>query len=169
MEQMRSVTATVVTRPACRMIIKRGKQAKDYLSYCAEVGCDIWDILSAVPNRLDEAVLVSLPPCMVKPGTSEAVCAVEVPLEGELAVPEGCEVIAMDAHTMLWFQGEPFEDESWYGNAYAEVGRTIEHYRPEWYGYRFAYDLAPIYTFGATARSGCRILIPIVELDSDFE
>lgn len=142
MQQMRSVTATVVTRPACRMIIKRGIQAKDYLSYCAEVGCDIWDILTAVPNRLDEAVLVNLPPCMVKPGTSEAVCAVEVPLEGE-----------------------PFEDESWYGEAYAEVGRAIEHYRPELYGYRFAYDLAPVYTFGATARSGCRILIPIVALD----
>ena len=61
MQEVRTVTATVITRPACRMIIKRGIRANDYFSYCDEVGCDIWDVLAAVPNRLDDVALVNLP------------------------------------------------------------------------------------------------------------
>lgn len=165
MQEVRTVTATVITRPACRMIIKRGIRANDYFSYCDEVGCDIWDVLAAVPNRLDDVALVNLPPYLIKPGTSSAVCAAMVPLEGEIAIPSGCEAIEVGEHLVMWFQGEPYEDENWYGGAHAEMGRAIERYRPERYGYRFAYELAPSYTFGANAQKGCRVLIPIAPLE----
>ena len=161
MQQARTVTVFPMTRPACRMILKRGIRANDYFSYYDEVGCDIWDILQAVPNRLDEVALVNLPPALIKEGTSSAVCAVEVPLEGEVTVPDGCEVIEVGERQLLCFQGAPYEDEAWYGGAHEEMGRAIEHYRPELYGFRFAYDLAPAYTFGASAQRGCRVWIPV--------
>ena len=164
MQEARTVTVFAITRPACRMLLKRGIRANDYFSYCDEVGCDIWDILQAAPNRLDEAALVNLPPALIKEGTSSAVCAVEVPLTGEVTVPEGCEVIEVGERQLLCFQGMPYGDEAWYGGAHGEIGRAIERYRPELYGYRFAYDLAPAYTFGANAQRGCRVWIPVVPL-----
>lgn len=50
---------------------------------------------------------------------------------------------------MLWFQGEPYEDENWYGGAHAEMDAAVGHYRPERYGYRFARERAPEFFYGA--------------------
>jgi len=40
----------------------------------------------------------------------------------------------------------------------------VENYKPELYGYRFAYDEAPEFHFAATAKDGCRRLVPVAEL-----
>lgn len=48
MSEARTVTATFITKPACKLIIKRGILSTDYFSYCDEIGCDIWNTLEKV-------------------------------------------------------------------------------------------------------------------------
>ena len=164
MTSTRTVTATFITKPACKLIIKRGILATDYFTYCDEIGCDIWDTLEKIPNRLDKVVFIILPKHLITKGTSKACCAVEVPHDYNLAIPEGCEIIELPEHPMLWFQGAPYEDENWYGGAHSEMNNAVQNYKPELYGYRFAYDLAPEIYYGATAKDGCKQLVPVVEL-----
>lgn len=164
MSEARTVTATFITKPACKLIIKRGILSTDYFSYCDEIGCDIWDTLEKVPNRLNKVSFVILPEFLVSQGTSKACCAAEVPLDYNSLVPEGCEIIELPEHTMLWFQGAPYEDENWYGGAHSEMYNAIHSYKPEMYGYRFAYDLAPEFHYGTSAKDGCRQLVPAVTL-----
>ena len=79
MSEIRVVTATPVTRPARRLVIRRGVTANDYFAYCAEIGCDIWDTLAALPGRLDDVSFVILPQSMAAEGKSLAGCAAEMP------------------------------------------------------------------------------------------
>lgn len=162
MSETRTVTATFITKPACKLIVKRGILSTDYFSYCDEIGCDIGDTLEKVPNRLDKVAFVILPEFLVTKGTSKACCAVEVPLDYKFSVPEGCDIIELPEHTMLWFQGAPYEDENWYGGAHSEIYNAIKNYKPELYGYRFAYDLAPEFHYESSAKDGCKQLVPVV-------
>ena len=164
MTEPRVVTATLITRPARRLVIRRGIAAGDYFAYCEEIGCAIWDTLAALPGRLDSVAFVRLPPALAEAGKSLAGCAAEVPLDWDGALPDGCSLIALPAHEMLWFQGAPYEEESWYGHAHAEMPAAIAHYCPERYGIRFAYDEAPEFHYGTTARTGCRQLVPVARL-----
>ena len=43
MEHIASVFVQVIEKPERKAIIKRGRTAKEYWSYCQEVGCDVWD------------------------------------------------------------------------------------------------------------------------------
>lgn len=52
MSEGRTVTATYITKPASKMIIKRGVLATDYFSYCDEIGCEIWDTLEKLQARV---------------------------------------------------------------------------------------------------------------------
>ena len=164
MSEARTVTATFITKPACKLIIRRGILSIDYFSYCDEIGCGIWDTLEKVSHRLDKVSFVLLPGFLVAEGSSKACCAVEVPLDYNSSIPEGCEIIGLPEHTMLWFQGAPYEDENWYGGAHSEMYHAIQNYRPELYGFRFAYDLAPEFYYGTSAKDGCRQLVPAVSL-----
>lgn len=167
MKEIRTVTATFITRPARKLLIKRGIASTDYFTYCDEVGCDIWKVLEAVPNRLDQVSFVILPAFLVTEGASRVGCAAEVPMDYDTPIPEGCEMIELAEHTMLWFQGAPYEEENWYGGAHAEMADAISRYQPERYGYRFAYDLAPEFHYGTTAKEGCRQLVPVIALDME--
>lgn len=164
MAESRTVTATFITKPASKFILKRGVKAADYLSFCEEVGCDIWDIFESLPGRLDEPALLIMPDFLMPEGTSKACCGVEVPLDYDGEVPDGCEVIELAEHPMLWFQGMPYEDEEWYCGAHEEVAVAVENYRPELYGWRFAYDEAPEFHYGASAEKGCRRLVPATKI-----
>ena len=42
MKEVKNVFIQLVEKPARKVIIKRGKKAKDYWNYCEEVGCDVW-------------------------------------------------------------------------------------------------------------------------------
>ncbi len=163
MGKNRTVTATFTTKPARKLIIKRGIISTDYFSYCEEIGCDIWDTLEGVKNRLDKVSFVVLPEFLAE-GKSKVGCAVEVPVDYDLDIPEGCEVIELKEHTMLWFQGAPYEDENFHGEAHAEIAGAIHDYRPESFGYRFAYDLAPEFHYGTTTKDGCRQLVPVIAI-----
>lgn len=164
MSEARTVTATFITKPARKLIIKRGILSTDYFTYCDEIGCDIWDTLEKVPNRIDKVSFVILPEYLITERTSKVGCAIEVPLDYNSSIPEGCDIIELAGQTMLWFQGAPYEDESWYGGAHSEMDNVIQNYKPELYGYRFAYDLAPKYYFLTSAKDGCRVLVPVVNL-----
>lgn len=164
MSEARTITATFITKPARKLIIKRGILSTDYFTYCDEIGCDIWDILEKVPNRIDKVSFIILPEYLITEGTSKVGCAVEVPLDYNSSIPGGCDIIELAGQKMLWFQGAPYEDESWYGGAHSEMDNAIQNYKPELYGYRFAYDLAPKYYFLTSAKDGCRVLVPVVNL-----
>lgn len=83
-----------------------------------------------------------LPVHLIKPGTSEYVQGVEVPLDYSNAVPEGYELMELPPCKMMVFQGEPYNDDD-FMDAIGEVWKHIEKFDPSVYGYRWAPEAAP--------------------------
>ena len=54
MEHIASVFVQVIEKPERKAIIKRGRTAKEYWSYCQEVGCDVWGILISMKSLCGE-------------------------------------------------------------------------------------------------------------------
>lgn len=160
----RTVTATYLTKSACKLIIKRGILSTDYFSYCDEIGCDIWDELEKVPNRLDEVVFVTLPDSLVIKGSSNVGAAVEVGTDWQGKLPDGCDIIALPEQTVVWFQGMPYDDENWYGGAHAELDHAMNHYNPALFGYQFAFDVYPQFQYSASAKKGVKAVKPVARL-----
>lgn len=50
MNEIKSVFVQVLEKPERKVIIKRGKEAKEYFKYCEEVGCDVWGLLSSIKS-----------------------------------------------------------------------------------------------------------------------
>lgn len=159
------VSVFPVLRPARRLILRRSVAARDYFSCCAEIGCDIRDTLTALSGRLDQAVFLLLPDCLIRPGTSRAAVGAEMPADYSGPVPDGCDVIDLPEQLYLCFQGAPYEQEDWYGHAHAEVDRAVADYREEQCGFRLAPELAPELQFGSGCETGCRKLVPAAPLD----
>ena len=113
MENVKTVFVTEVNRPARKVIIKRGVKADEYWSYCEEVGCDVWGILSSIKTLGGEPVCMWLPEQLRKPRANVYVQGAEVPADYDGAVPEGFEVIDLPAGDFLMFRGEPFEEENY--------------------------------------------------------
>ena len=61
MGNIKSVFIQKIQKPARKVIIKRGKAAKDYFAYCDEVGCDVWGILLSMVSLCGEPVCLWLP------------------------------------------------------------------------------------------------------------
>ena len=160
-ENHRTVTVTVVEKPACRLILTRGKTSVDYFALCGEIGCDKEEMLETVPQTLDKVAYIELPPYLITPGTSKSAFGVEVPADFNGEIPEGFEVIDLPASQFMWFNGAPYEDENMWGVAHEELARAIGRYKPEMYGYEFALDAAPHYFYGTSAATGCREMIPV--------
>ena len=134
MENLKNVFVQVVEKPARKVIVKRGKKATDYFSYCEEVGCDIWGLLQSMKSISGEPVCLWLPQKYQKQGTSEYVQGVELPIEYEGIIPEGFDMIEFPSAKYLMFQGEPFAEED-YCLAIDEVKAAIEKYDPTTIGY----------------------------------
>lgn len=164
-ENQRTVTVTIIEKPNCKLILKRGIKSEGYFEYDAEMGCDTFEILEAVPNALEKVVFVELPPKMITPGTSRAAAALEVPLDFSGDMPEGFEMIDLPSHLYMWFNGAPYEDESMFGVAHEELYRAIANYKPELYGYEYVKDSAPIFNYFASSVTGVRQMIPVRRLD----
>lgn len=156
-----TVTVTAVARPTRKMIILRSISAQDYFSYCEEVGCDWEGMLNSVPEKFDNAALITLPQSLVEAGTSATAAGIEVPSDYAKRIPESYELIDLPACTMLYFQGMPFEKDSYFCDAIDIVMEAIENYQPQLYGYSFADDIAPCYNFGASAESGAKMAVPV--------
>lgn len=137
-----AIFVQVVDRPARKLILRRGIKATDYYEYCEEVGCEIWDALSAVKDALYEPIGMWLPDHLIKPGTSQYTQGVEVPADYSGPVPDNCDMIDLPPCKMMVFQGEPYEDEQ-YEDAISQVWEKMKAYQPELYGFRWADEDGP--------------------------
>ena len=135
MENVKTVFVTEVSRPARKVIIKRGIKAEEYWSYCEEVGCDVWGILSSIRSLEGEPVCMWLPEKLRSPKANVYVQGAEVPADYSGPVPEGFEVIDLPAGDYLMFRGEPFEEEN-YVNAIQEVWQAEEKFDMSNIGYQ---------------------------------
>lgn len=134
MEHVKSVFVQLVEKPERKVVIKRGVNATEYFTYCEEVGCDVWGLLTSMKSLGGEPVCLWLPKEYIKPGTSEYVQGVELPVDYDGEIPEGFDVIELPAASYLMFQGEPFEEED-YCQAIDAVQEVIGRYEPSVLGY----------------------------------
>lgn len=134
MKEVKNVFVQVIEKPARKVIIMRGKAAKDYWGYCEEVGCDVWGLLTSMPAMAGEPVCLWLPPQYIQPNTSEYVQGVEVPTDFAGEIPVGFDVIELPKCSYIMFQGEPFEEAD-FGEAIRQVWDAIEKYDPRLIGY----------------------------------
>lgn len=136
MQNTKNIFIKVVFKPERKVILKRGKTATEYWTYCNEVGCDVWGTLSSIKSLSGEPVCLWLPDKYIKAGTSQYVQGVEVASDYKGAIPDGFDVITLPAATYLMFQGEPFAEED-FGTAIQEVQEAIKKYDPSTIGYKW--------------------------------
>ncbi|MDO4572746.1 MAG: AraC family transcriptional regulator [Clostridia bacterium] len=136
MEEVRNVFVQLIQKSARKALIRRAHRAEDYFSYCEEVGCDVWGLLTSMDSLCGEPVCLWLPEAYRKPGSSAYVQGVERAPDDEGPVPEGFDVIELPASAYLAFQGEPFAEED-YCEAIAALQRAMERYDPALIGYEW--------------------------------
>jgi AraC-like DNA-binding protein len=141
-----TVFVQVVEKTERKVIIKRAIKAENYFEYCNEVGCEIWDILSKIPEALQEPMGMWLPNSLIKPGTSKYVQGVEVPLDYSGNVPEGYEIIILKPCKMMIFQGPTYDDAD-FEDAIKDLWKIIKDYNPETYGFKWADEDGPRFQF----------------------
>jgi hypothetical protein len=156
-----TVTVTAVERPARRLIMLRSTNADDYMSYCEEKGCDWEGTLNSIPDRYDDAAVVSLPPSLMKEGTSGTASGVEVPSNYCGDIPDGYEIVDLPGCTMLYFCGSEYHDEEDFCDAIKIVSDALISYRPERFGWILDHGAAPSFNFGASAEKGARMAVPV--------
>ena len=132
-ENVKTVFVQIIDKPARKVLIKRGVKATEYFSYCEEVGCDVWGLLTSIKSLGGEPVCLWLPPKYIKSGTSEYVQGVEVPADYDGTAHEGFDMINLPAAKYLMFKGEPFAEED-YEQAILEVRAAIDKYDPSTVG-----------------------------------
>lgn len=148
MSETRTVFIQVIEKPARKVIIKRGIKATEYFSYCEEVGCDVWGLLTSIKSISGEPVCLWLPEHLRKPAANVYVQGVEVEPDYTGSIPDGFEVIELPAATYLLFRGEPFEDDK-YADAIQEIWAAEKKYDPAFIGFEWdesnpRIQLAPI-------------------------
>ena len=141
-ENANTVFVQVIDRPQRKLILKRGIKAAHYFEYCEEVGCKVWDELSAIKEALYEPIGMWLPEKMIKAGTSKYVQGVEVPAGYKGQVPEGYEIIDLAPCKMMVFQGPPYE-EAKFEEAIGDLLGVMNRYNPEICGFKWADDDGP--------------------------
>lgn len=136
MTEVKSIFVQIVEKPARKVILKRGKTAKEYFTYCQEVGCDVWGLLCSIKSISGEPVCMWLPNRYIPEGTSEYVQGVEVPLDFDGQIPEGFDIIELSKCNYMLFRGEPFAEEN-FEEAIVQMWDAIKKYDPEPMGYRW--------------------------------
>ena len=130
----RNVFLQIISKPARKVIIKRGIKADGYFAYCEEVGCGVWGILTSMKSLCGEPVCLWLPKKYIKDGTSQYVQGVEVEMEFDGQIPDGFDIIELPEAKYLMFQGEPFKDED-YEEAIRDIWESEKKYDPSVIGY----------------------------------
>ena len=136
MKDVKNVFIQIIHKPARKVLIKRGIKAKEYFSYCEEVGCDVWGLLTSMQTISGEPVCLWLPEQYRTPQTSEYVQGVEVANDYTGDIPDGFDVITLPEADYMMFQGEPFLEED-YCQAIDEVKESICKYNPQIVGYEW--------------------------------
>lgn len=153
---------TAKERPKRKFIYLPALKAEDYFSYCEEMGCEWEGLLNSIPEKFDTAALAELPEFLVTGGISKMAAGIEVPMDFEKPLPDGYRVAELEECVMLYFQSEPFENEEDFCKAIESTYAAIEKYDAGSYGYRFAYDIAPAFNFGADTKMGAKLAVPAV-------
>ena len=159
----KTVTVTVVERPARKLIFLRIPTAKDYFSACEEVGCDWEGFYNSIPEKFDTAAGGRLPTSLIKPYTSGEAFYVEVPLDYNKPLPDGYEIAELPPCTYLYFNGMPFDDQNDFSIAIGIMNEAIEEYPYERFGWKKS-DNAPFLGMGAEAEMGARTAVPVERL-----
>lgn len=159
MSEIRNIFIQVIEKPARKVIVKRGIHANEYWSYCNEVGCDVWGLLTSIKSISGEPVCLWLPKHLRKPVTNEYVQGVEIESDYTGSVPEGFDVIELPAATYLLFRGEPFKEEN-YVEAIGEIWEAQKKYNPEFIGYEWD-DLNPRIQLEPIGERGYIELVPV--------
>ena len=162
LSDIRNVFIQVVEKPSRKVIIKRGVNATEYWSYCEEVGCDVWGLLTSIKSISGEPVCLFLPKELRNPATNEYVQGVEVEPDYKGQVPEGFEVIDLPASTYLLFRGEPFAEEN-YEDAIREIWEAEKKYNPEFIGFKWD-DTNPRIQLEPRGERGYIELVPVKKL-----
>lgn len=162
MSEIRNVFIQVIEKPSRKVIIKRGVKADEYFSYCEEVGCDVWGLLTSIKSISGEPVCMWLPSEMRKPVTNEYVQGVEVEADYSGKVPEGFEIIDLPAATYLLFRGEPFAQED-YEAAINEIWDAEKKYNPEFIGFKWD-DKNPRIQLEPRGERGYIELVPVKKM-----
>lgn len=162
MENVRSVFIQVISKPERKVIIKRGRKAEEYWTYCQEVGCDVWGTLLSMDSLCDEPVCLWLPERNILKETSKYVQGVEVAADYAGQVPEGFDVISLPACEYLMFQGEPFAEED-YCEAITAVQKAMDKYDPSVIGYELNGD-SPRIQLEPRGERGYIELLPISKI-----
>lgn len=160
---VKTVFVQVVERPARKLILKRGIKADNYFDYCEEVGCEVWGTLCSIKNTLYPPRGLWLPEHLRKPGTSEYLHGVEVPVDFAGVIPECMEIIELPAVLMLEFHSYPFTEEDW-EEAVAAVGKVIKEYQPEKFGYKWDPLAAPRTQNDPNPETGYFEAVPVKKL-----
>lgn len=163
MSEIRNVFIQVIEKPERKVIIKRGIKATEYFSYCEEVGCDVWGLLTSIRSISGEPVCLWLPKHLRRPAANEYVQGVEVESDYTGPVPEGFEVIDLPAAKYLLFRGEPFADED-YAIAINEIWDAEKKYNPEFIGYTWD-DTNPRIQLEPRGKRGYIELVPVKEIE----
>jgi AraC-like DNA-binding protein len=143
-----TIFVQVIERPERKLMLKRGKKAKDYFEYCEETGVDdkgcdaVWGLLCSVKEALYEPMGLWLPDNLRLSGTSVYAQGVELPINYSGVVPDGFEIITLAPCKMMIFQGAPFEDEN-FEEAIGDLWETMKNYNPQIYGFEWADESAP--------------------------
>ena len=153
MKDARTVFVQVIEREARKVLIKRGKKAKEYFSYCEEVGCDVWGVLTSVKEALYEPIGMWLPKHLIKDGTSEYIQGVELPESYNKDIPDGYEIIELPPCSFMIFQGEPYDDSD-FMEEIQSVWNHIEKFNPKIYGYQWTPEKAPRFQLSPMGERG---------------
>lgn len=157
----RTMTVTAVERPARKLILVRSVNATEYLSFCEEMGCDWEGLFNSISEKFDTSALLTLPSNLIKHGTGNTASGVEVPLNYNKAIPNGCDIIELPPCTMLYFQGASYEDENDFSEAIGTLWEMMDTYNPAQFGWQYAPELAPYFNFGASSKTGAKMARPV--------
>ncbi|GHU73558.1 hypothetical protein AGMMS49992_12550 [Clostridia bacterium] len=163
---LKTVTVTALERPARKLILLRAKKAAggDYLSFCKECGCEWNGFLDSISEKMDTAGLLTLPPNLVGPGTANTAAGVEVPMSYDKPIPDGYDVVELPPCTMLYFIGAPYANENDFDTAIGIVWEAMDAYKPERFGWQYDPELAPRFNYGADAKGGARMAVPVKKI-----
>jgi AraC family transcriptional regulator len=160
-----TVFVQVIERPPRKLILKRGVKAENYYEYCEEVGCEIWDELSAIKEALYEPIGMWLPGNLRKSGTSMYAQGVEMPLNYTGDIPAGYEMIKLPACKMMVFQGQPYDDEK-FEQAIGDIWDVMKKYDPKLYGFTWADEDGPRFQLSPMGYRGYIEARPVRQIDS---
>lgn len=156
---------TAKERKKRKLIYLPSHSAKDYFSYCEEMGCEWEGLLNSISEKFEPAALIELPDKLVETGCSKIASGIEVPYNYNKELPKQYKVAELPECIMLYFQSEPYENEEDFCEAIESTYIAIGKYNPALYGYKFAYDIAPTFNFGADTSTGARLAVPALSMD----